>query len=100
MAARGLQAGQNDPAKQVAAYYAGNPNLLSSPWCYYREDLFYNLQTQTLFTVAQDLREMQIKISVDEADIGKIKEHQDVVYTVSVLWTARPRTRSWPPWSA
>jgi HlyD family secretion protein len=40
------------------------------------------LQTQTLFTVAQDLREMQIKISVDEADIGKIREGQPVIYTV------------------
>lgn len=40
------------------------------------------LQTQTLFTVARDLREMQIKISVDEADIGKIREGQPVIYTV------------------
>jgi HlyD family secretion protein len=40
------------------------------------------LQTQTLFTVAQDLREMQIKISVDEADIGKVREGQPVIYTV------------------
>jgi HlyD family secretion protein len=40
------------------------------------------LRTDTLFTVAQDLRDMQIKISVDEADIGKIKEGQPVVYTV------------------
>jgi HlyD family secretion protein len=30
------------------------------------------LQSPTLFTIAQDLREMQINISVDEADIGKI----------------------------
>lgn len=40
------------------------------------------LQTQTLFTVAQDLREMQIKISVDEADIGKVRKGQLVTYTV------------------
>jgi HlyD family secretion protein len=40
------------------------------------------LQTQTLFTVAQDLREMQINISVDEADIGKIRKGQPVIYTV------------------
>jgi HlyD family secretion protein len=44
-----------------------------------------SLQTQTLFTVAQDLREMQIKISVDEADIGKIKEGQSVIYTVDAF---------------
>ena len=41
-----------------------------------------SLQTQTLFTVAQDLKEMEIKISVDEADIGKIREGQKVTYTV------------------
>jgi HlyD family secretion protein len=40
------------------------------------------LQAQTLFTVAQDLTEMQIKISVDEADIGRILEGQQVIYTV------------------
>lgn len=40
------------------------------------------LQAQTLFTVAQDLTEMQIKISVDEADIGRIREGQQVIYTV------------------
>lgn len=41
------------------------------------------LQTQqTLFTVAQDLREMQIKILVDEADIGKIRDGQFVRFQV------------------
>src|SRR5215831_5103008 len=40
------------------------------------------LQSPTLFTIAQDLREMQINISVDEADIGKIAAGQPVTFTV------------------
>jgi HlyD family secretion protein len=39
-------------------------------------------QTPTLFTIAQDLREMQIDASVDEADIGKIKNQQNVEFTI------------------
>jgi HlyD family secretion protein len=39
-------------------------------------------QTPTLFTIAGDLRKMQINTSVDEADIGKIEVGQDAVFTV------------------
>ena len=39
-------------------------------------------QTPTLFTIAQDLRKMQIETSVDEADIGKIKNLQTVEFTI------------------
>lgn len=38
--------------------------------------------TPTLFTVAQDLTQMQIEVSVSEADIGKIKVGQKVDYTL------------------
>lgn len=38
--------------------------------------------TPTLFTVAQDLTQMQIEVSVSEADIGKIKMGQNVDYTL------------------
>ena len=41
-----------------------------------------SLQAPTLFTIAQDLTQMQVKASIDEADIGKIMEGQDVVFTV------------------
>lgn len=41
-----------------------------------------SFQTPTLFTVAQDLTKMQIEVSVSEADIGKVKEGQDVEYTL------------------
>ncbi|WP_010520819.1 efflux RND transporter periplasmic adaptor subunit [Aquimarina agarivorans] len=38
--------------------------------------------TPTLFTIAQDLKEMQVEADVDEADIGNIKEGQRVEFTV------------------
>lgn len=41
-----------------------------------------SFQTPTLFTVAQDLTEMQIEVSVSEADIGKVKAGQNVEYTL------------------
>jgi HlyD family secretion protein len=41
-----------------------------------------SFQTPTLFTIAQDLREMQIDTNVDEADIGRIRISQTVEFTV------------------
>jgi HlyD family secretion protein len=41
-----------------------------------------SLQAPTLFTIARDLRNMQVEVSVDEADIGQVKEGQRVVFTV------------------
>lgn len=38
--------------------------------------------TPTLFTIAQDLKEMQVEADVDEADIGYVKEGQRVTFTV------------------
>ena len=41
-----------------------------------------SFSTPTLFTIAQDMSKMEIKASVDESDIGKIKEGQNVRFTV------------------
>ncbi|WP_339793562.1 efflux RND transporter periplasmic adaptor subunit [uncultured Imperialibacter sp.] len=41
-----------------------------------------SFSTPTLFTIAQDLREMQVEADVDEADIGQVKEGQRVTFTV------------------
>ncbi|MEI7816164.1 MAG: efflux RND transporter periplasmic adaptor subunit [Desulfuromonadales bacterium] len=41
-----------------------------------------SFQTPTLFTIAQDLTKMQIEVSVDEADISRIKLHQITSFTV------------------
>lgn len=40
------------------------------------------LQAPELFTIAQDLEEMQIEVNVSEADIGEVKEGQNVTYTL------------------
>ena len=44
-----------------------------------------SLQAPTLFTIANDLAEMQIETSIDEADIGRIKEGQEAVFTVDAF---------------
>ncbi|MDJ0891293.1 MAG: efflux RND transporter periplasmic adaptor subunit [Gammaproteobacteria bacterium] len=41
-----------------------------------------SLQAPTLFTIAQDLRRMQIETDVDEAFIGMVEEGQDVSFKV------------------
>ena len=41
-----------------------------------------SMQAPVLFTIAQDLREMQVNASVDEADIGKIAPAQQVSFQV------------------
>jgi HlyD family secretion protein len=42
-----------------------------------------SLSAPTLFTVAQDLREIDIYANVDEADVGRVKEGQPVTFTVN-----------------
>lgn len=44
-----------------------------------------SLQAPTLFTIAQDLSRMQVEVSVDEADIGRVAVGQDVVFTVDAF---------------
>ena len=41
-----------------------------------------SFQTPTLFTIAKDLTKMQIEVSVDEADISRIKVDQNATFTV------------------
>jgi HlyD family secretion protein len=41
-----------------------------------------SLQAPTLFTIARDLRQMQIETDVDEAYIGQVAERQPVSFTV------------------
>ena len=41
-----------------------------------------SFQAPELFTIAQDLTKMQIEVSVSEADIGNVKEGQEVNYTL------------------
>jgi HlyD family secretion protein len=41
-----------------------------------------SFSTPTLFTIANDLSKMQLKASIDEADIGVIKKEQEVTFAV------------------
>lgn len=41
-----------------------------------------SFQAPELFTIAQDLTKMQIEVNVSEADIGLVKEGQEVEYTL------------------
>jgi HlyD family secretion protein len=41
------------------------------------------LQAPVLFTLAQDLTQMELHVNVDEADIGKIQEGQKATFSVS-----------------
>lgn len=41
-----------------------------------------SLSAPTLFTIANDLTKMQVQANVDEADIGKVQEEQEVTFTV------------------
>jgi len=41
-----------------------------------------SFQTPTLFTIAQDLTKMQVDTTVNEADIGRVKEGQEAEFTV------------------
>lgn len=44
-----------------------------------------SFQAPVLFQVANDLAKMQVECSVDEADIGKVKEEQKVRFTVDAF---------------
>ena len=42
-----------------------------------------SLQSPTIFTIADDLRWMEIAVSIDETDVGRVKPDQRVTFTVS-----------------
>jgi HlyD family secretion protein len=42
-----------------------------------------SLQSPTLFTIADDLRHMEVAVSVDETDVGRVRPGQRVTFTVS-----------------
>ncbi len=41
-----------------------------------------SFQVATLFTIAEDLREMELEVAVDEADVGGVKNGQQATFTV------------------
>jgi HlyD family secretion protein len=41
-----------------------------------------SLQTPKLFTLAEDLAQMELEVDVDEADVGQVREGQEATFTV------------------
>lgn len=41
-----------------------------------------SLQTPTLFTLAENLTQMDLQVNVDEADVGQVRDGQDAEFTV------------------
>ena len=52
-----------------------------------------SLQAPTLFTIANELAKMEVHTNVDEADVGNVKERQEVVFTVDAFPARRFRGR-------
>lgn len=48
-----------------------------------------SLQSPTLFTIAEDLRKMQVDTNVAEADVGKLRPKMDVTFTVDAYPSER-----------
>jgi len=44
-----------------------------------------SLQTPVLFKIAKDLTHMELRIGVDEADVGQVKEGQGAIFTVDAF---------------
>lgn len=41
-----------------------------------------SLQVATLFTIAEDLRQMELEVAVDEADVGRVSNQQTATFSV------------------
>lgn len=44
-----------------------------------------SLNAPVLFTIAEDLRQMELEVSIDEADVGQVKEGQEATFTVDAF---------------
>lgn len=44
-----------------------------------------SLNAPVLFTIAEDLTKMEVEVSVDEADVGQVKEGQSATFTVDAF---------------
>lgn len=47
-----------------------------------------SLSAPTLFTLAEDLKQMELQVNVDEANVGQVKEGQEAEFTVDA-WPGR-----------
>ncbi len=78
-----LAAARNDLAK--TAITAPVDGIVISRQIDAGQTVAASLNTPTLFTIARDLREMQVEVAIDESDIGKLKAEQRVTFTVDAF---------------
>jgi len=78
-----LAASRNDLAK--TAITAPVDGIVISRQIDAGQTVAASLNTPTLFTIARDLREMQVEVAIDESDIGKLKAEQRVTFTVDAF---------------
>ncbi len=78
-----LAAARNDVAK--TAISAPVDGVVISRHVDAGQTVAASLNTPTLFTIAQDLRQMQVEVAIDESDIGKIRQDQRVTFTVDAF---------------
>jgi HlyD family secretion protein len=59
-----------------------------------------SFNTPTLFVIAEDLSAMQLRVQIDEADVGQVRRGQKATFTVDAIPGASFRPRSsasrWP----
>ena len=54
-----------------------------------------SFQAPVLFTIAEDLAQMQLEVKVDEADVGQVKDGQRATFTVDAFPGRRMRSGFW-----
>ena len=79
-AAASLKADQTDLEKTVV--YSPINGIVLSRDVEPGQTVAASLQSPVLFTVAEDLRQMELQVDVDEADVGQVKEGQTAVFSV------------------
>ncbi len=78
-----LQSNQTDLAKTVI--YAPINGIVLTRSVEPGQTVAASLQAPVLFTLAEDLTQMELHVDVDEADVGAVREGQDAVFTVDAF---------------
>jgi len=78
-----LQSNQTDLAKTMI--YAPINGIVLTRSVEPGQTVAASLQAPVLFTLAEDLTQMELHVDVDEADVGSVREGQDAVFTVDAF---------------
>jgi HlyD family secretion protein len=75
-----LEANESDLAKAVI--YSPINGIVLTRSVEPGQTVAASFQTPVLFTLAEDLTQMELHVDVDEADVGQVKEGQEATFTV------------------